>query len=269
MLCGARSRHGLEAHAGAAPGASGTARVMPLHRERVDPIRTPVELEVCHRRWLLPDDPGRAVALPQVARFWRALLDLGVLDPGSEATLDRLPLPPAGGPEHTDLPAIASAGALLGTSSSAAAVSQVVFPDDGHRDPYLEEGPDTGYRDYTLYVVDSPRFLLAPLPPVEMICGACGDAVKPDLTPFGVAALVDLSRRCPACGSPLDIARDRARLRSGAVFLLEELCARASLSIELPHAPRAEELPDEEIATQLREVFGSFDELADDGVPPA
>ena len=36
---------------------------------------------------------------------------------------DRLPLPPAGGPEHTDLPAIASAGALLSTSSSAAAGS--------------------------------------------------------------------------------------------------------------------------------------------------
>ena len=112
---------------------------MPLHRERVDPIRTPVELEICHRRWLIPDDPERAVAIPQVARLWRGLLDLGVLDPGSEAVLDRLPLPPAGDPEHTELPAIASAGALLGTSSSAAAVSQVVFPDDGRRDPYLED----------------------------------------------------------------------------------------------------------------------------------
>jgi len=242
---------------------------MPLHRERVDPIRTPVELEICHRRWLIPDDPERAVAIPQVARLWRGLLDLGVLDPGSEAVLDRLPLPPAGDPEHSDLPAIASAGALLGTSSSAAAVSQVVFPDDGRRDPYLEDAPDPGYRDYTLYVVDSPRFLWTPLPPVEITCGACGSTSRPVLAPFGVTALVDLSRSCDACGSTLDIARERARVRSGAVFLLEELCARAALSVELPRAPRAEELPDDEVATLLRGAFGSFDELADDGVPPA
>jgi hypothetical protein len=242
---------------------------MPLHRERVDPVRTPVELEVCHRRWLIPDDPHRAVPIPEVARLWRGLLDLGVLDPGSEATLDRLVLPPAGEPEHVDLPAIASAGALLGTAGIAAAVSQVVFPEDGRRDPYGEAGPDPGYRDYTLYVVDSPRFLLAPLPPTEVTCGACGGSAAPELTPFGVAALVDLARPCGACGAAVDIARDRARIRSGAVFLLEELCARVALSIELPRAPRAEELPDEEIARLLRGAFGSFDELADDGVPPA
>ena len=241
---------------------------MPVHRERVDPIRTPVELEVCHRRWLVPDDPGRAVAIPEVARLWRGLLDLGVLDPGSEATLDRLPLP-AGEPEHVDLPAVASAGALLGASGGAAAVSQVVFPEEGRRDPYREEGSETGYRDYTLYIVDSPGFLLAPLPPVELTCGACGSSSAPELTPFGAAALVDLSRLCAHCGSPLDLGRDRARIRSGAVFLLEELCARVALSIELPQAPRSEELPDEEIATLVRGAFGSFDELADDGVPPA
>jgi hypothetical protein len=242
---------------------------MPLHRERVDPIRTPVELEVCHRRWLVPDDPARIISIPAIARLWRGLLDLEVLDAGSEATLDRLSLPPAGEPEHLDLPAMASAGALLGVSGSAAAVSQVVLPEEGRRDPYLEEGPDPGYRDYTLYVVDSPRFLLAPLPPVEVTCGACGKSAAPELTVFGVAALIDLSRPCPACGSPLEISRDRARLRSGAVFLLEELCARAAFSIELPHAPRAEELPDEEIASVLRGAFGSFDELTDDEVPPA
>jgi hypothetical protein len=242
---------------------------MPVHRERVDPIRTPVELEVCHRRWLVPDDPGRAVAIPEVARLWRGLLDLGVLDPGSEATLDRLPLPAAGEPEHVDLPAVASAGALLGASGGAAAVSQVVFPEEGRRDPYREEGSETGYRDYTLYMVDSPGFLLAPLPPVELTCGACGSSSAPELTPFGAAALVDLSRPCAHCGSPLDLGRDRARIRSGAVFLLEELCARVALSIELPQAPRSEELPDEEIATLVRGAFGSFDELADDGVPPA
>lgn len=242
---------------------------MPLHRERVDPIRAPAELEVCHRRWLIPDDPGRAIPLPQLARLWRSLVDVGVLDAGSEATLDRLPLPPSGEPEHTDLPAIASAGALLGASSSAAAVSQVVFPDEGRRDPYDEAGPDPGYRDYTLYVVDSPAFLLAPMPPVETTCGACGRTAKPELTPFGVAALIDLRQPCSACGSAIDIARDRARLSSGAVFLLEELCARAALSIELPRAPRAEELPDEDVQKLLRDTFGPFDELADDGVTPA
>src|SRR2546423_1581773 len=88
----------LRSRAGAVPVSAGRVRAMPVRRERVDSIRTPVELGVCHRRWLLPDDPGRAVALPQVARFWRALIDLGVLDPGSEAKLDRLPLPPAGEP---------------------------------------------------------------------------------------------------------------------------------------------------------------------------
>jgi hypothetical protein len=242
---------------------------LPLHRERVDPIRTPVELEVCHRRWLIPDDPGRALVIPEVARLWRGLADLGVLDAGSEATLDRLPLPPAGEPEHVDLPAIASAGALLGASNSAAAVSQVVFPEDGLRDPYQEESPDPGYRDYTLYVVDSAQFLLAPMPPVEMTCGKCGSTAAAELTPFGVAALVDVGRPCPACGATLDLGRDRGRIRSGAVFLLEELCARGALSIELPRAPRAEELPDEETANLVRGAFGSFDELADDGAEPA
>jgi hypothetical protein len=242
---------------------------MPLHRERVDPIRTPIELEVCHRRWLVPDDPGRAVAIPEVARLWRGLLDLGVLDPASEATLDRLSLPPSSDPEHLDLPVTASAGALLGAASSAAAVSQVVFAEDGRRDPYREEVPDPGYRDYTLYVVDSPRFLLTPMPPIEITCGVCGSTAPAELTEFGVAALLDLNRPCPSCGATLDVGRDRARIRSGAVFLLEELCARVALSIELPHAPRAEELPDEEVAELLRGAFGSFDELADDGVPPA
>ena len=212
---------------------------MPLHRERVDPIRTPVELEQCHRRWLLPDEALRVVTIPDAARLWRALLDAGVLDPGSEATLDRLPLP-AGEPEHVDLPAVASAGALLGASGGAAAVSQVVFPEEGRRDPYREEGSETGYRDYTLYLVDSPRFLVTPIPPVEIACAACGRSAAPELTPFGVAALLELSQRCRACGAAIDIGRDRARLRSGAVFLLEELCARAALSVELPRAPRAE-----------------------------
>jgi hypothetical protein len=242
---------------------------MPVRRERVDPIRTPAQLELCHRRWLLPDDAQRGVVLPQAARLWRGLLDLGVLDPASEALLDRLALPPSADPDHTDLPAAASAGALLAGAGSATAVSQVVFPEEGRRDPYQEQGPDPGYRDYTLHVVDSVRFLLLPLPPVEMTCASCGRTLAPGLTTFGTAALLDLERPCPSCGSPPDLSRDRARLRSGAIFLLEELCARAALSIELPRAPRAEELPDDPVAALLREAFGAYDELADDGVEPA
>jgi hypothetical protein len=148
-------------------------------------------------------------------------------------------------------------------------VSQVVFPEEDRRDPYQEEGPDPGYRDYTLYVVDSPRFLLLPLPPVELTCGACGKSSAPDLTSFGAAAVLDLERTCPGCAARRDLGRDRARLRSGAIFLLEELCARAALSIELPRAPRDEELPDAAVAALLREAFGDYDELADGEAEPA
>ena len=242
---------------------------MPVHRERVDPIRTPAQLEVCHRRWLLPDDVGRAVTLPQAARLWRGLIDLGVLDASSEAELDRLRLPAIGEGDHSDLPAAASAGALLAGSGTATTVSQVVFPEEGRRDPYQEEGPDPGYRDYTLYVVDSLRFLLLPLRPVELFCGACGRSGTPDPSPFGAAALLDVERTCPGCGARRDLGCDRARLRSGAIFLLEELCARAALSIELPRAPREEELPDAAVAALLRDAFGGYDELADSEAEPA
>ncbi|MFL5312108.1 MAG: hypothetical protein ACJ79H_16875 [Myxococcales bacterium] len=242
---------------------------MPVHRERVDPIRTPAQLEICHRRWLLPDDVSRGVSLPHSARLWRGLIDLGVLDASSEAELDRLPLTAAGAVDHTELPAAASAGALLAGSGTATRVSQVVFPDGDRRDPYQEEGPDRGYRDYTLYVVDSLRFLLLPLPPVELSCAACGRAGTPDLTTFGAAALLDVERTCPGCGERRDLGRDRARLRSGAIFLLEELCARAALSVELPRAPLAEELPDAAVAALLRDAFGGYDELADSEAEPA
>ena len=72
-----------------------------------------------------------------------------------------------------------------------------------------------------------------------------------------------------ACGAAVDLPRDKAELRNGAVFLLEELACRAALSIELPRAPQSEELPDAEVAGLLREAFGGTDELADDEVPPA
>src|SRR2546423_234178 len=117
---------------------------MPVTRERVDPIRDHAGLGLVHRRWILPDDVSRPVAPPQLARLWRGLLDLGVLN-----------------------------------------------------------------------------------------------------------------------------ARDKAELRNGAVFLLEELACRVALSIELPRAPQSEELPDAEVAGLLREAFGGTDELADDEVPPA
>jgi len=270
MLRGGAGRHERGSRHRLRPGgAACTSRTMPVRRERVDPIRTPAQLELCHRRWLLPDDVGRAVALPQAARLWRGLLDLGVLDPSAEAQLERLSLPAAGQPDQNDLPAAASAGALLAGAGSATAVSQVVFPEEGRRDPYRDGGPDPGYRDYTLYVVDSPRFLLLPLPPVDLTCGACGKAGAPDLTSFGAASLLDLERACSACGARHDLDRDRATLLSGAIFLLEELCARAALSIELPRAPRDEELPDAGVSDLLREAFGGYDELADDGVEPA
>jgi hypothetical protein len=242
---------------------------MPVHRERVDPVRTPAELEVCHRRWILPDDVGRPVSLPQAARLWRGLLDAGVLDASAEAQLTRVSLPAAGEPDRTDLPVAASAGALLAGAGAANAVSQVVFPEEGLRDPYRQSGPDPGYREYTLYVVDSPRFLLVPLPPVEQACGSCGRSSAPELASFGTAGLLDLERRCAACGAAADLERDRARLRSGATFLLGELSARAALSIELPQAPRDEELPDAAVAALLREAFGGYDELADDDAEPA
>src|SRR5713101_6191142 len=106
-------------------------------------------------------------------------------------------------------------------------------------------------------------------PPRRRRCGAGGKTFAPPLASFGAAALLDLERTCPGCGARLDLGRDRGRLRSGAVFLLEELCARAALSVELPRAPRDEELPDAAVAALLREAFGDYDELADDGVEPA
>src|SRR5437868_11974957 len=99
---------------------------MPLHRERTDPARPADELSLAHRRWILPDDVRRPVSLAQLARLWRTLLDLRVLDPAQEGVLERLALP-AGELVRNDLPAAASAGALLAGSGAATSVSQVVF----------------------------------------------------------------------------------------------------------------------------------------------
>ena len=246
---------------------------MPVHRERVDPVRTPDGSLLVHRRWILPDDQERPIALPALARLWRGFWEVGLLNPDQEVALERLALPlaPDAEPSHQDLPAQASSGALLAAAGQAVLLTQMVWLErEERRDPYAEsEDGVRGWRDYTLYVVGDERFLLLPIAPQALTCGACGAGGDPALLRFGEAALLDLQRACPSCGAVVDPGRDRVLLRSGAVFLLEEACARAALSIELPGAPEAEELPDAAVARLLREAFDGTDELADDGVPAA
>ena len=86
---------------------------------------------------------------------------------------------------------------------------------------------------------------------------------------FGEGVLLDLDEPVCSCGAKADLARDKAELRNGAVFLLEEISCRAALSIELPGAPQSEELPDAAVAQLLRDALGATDELADDAVAPA
>ena len=239
---------------------------MPVTRERVDPQRDHSALDLVHRRWILPDDVGRQMPLPGLSRLWRALIELSVLDPESEVTLER-----AAG-EALDLPAAASPGALLAGAGVASLVTQVVWTDEeGRRDPYALDGePDPdGFRDYTLYAIDVPGRVLLPIPPLARLCAHCGRRVDLELPRFGEGVLLDLDQPICTCGAKPDLARDKAELRNGAVFLLEELSCRAALSIELPRAPQSEELPDAEVALAVREAFGDTDELADDSVPPA
>jgi hypothetical protein len=257
---------------------------LPLHRERTDPVRTPDELELVPRRWVIPDDVHREVALSAVARLWHALFDLRVLYRSQEVLLARLPLPggsteeramPATGgvrrPEHTieegGLPAVASAGAILAGASAATSVSQVVYPEEGFRDPYLV--PGGGYRDYTLYAVESARHLLLPLAVQAISCGSCGKERPLDLFPFTDGNLLDLEKPCPFCAALPSTESDRVRLASGSIFLLGETAARAALSVELPASPPDEEMPDEEVAQAIRAAFGPTDELSDDGVEPS
>jgi len=240
---------------------------MPVHRERVDPIRDQQALGLVHRRWILPDDVRRPVSLHQISRLWRALLELSVLDARQEALVQRLR--PGGALEDLEMPAGASAGALLAGSGAANLVTQVVWTDEEEvRDPYAVDGESdpAGYRDYTLYALDAQ--LLLPIPPVARICGACGARAALELPRFGEGVLLDPALKC-SCGAAFDLGRDKAELRNGAVFLLEELACRAALSIELPRAPPSEELPDAAVAQAVQESFGGTDELADDAVPPA
>ncbi|HTO95889.1 MAG TPA: hypothetical protein VMK66_02490 [Myxococcales bacterium] len=239
---------------------------MPVTRERVDPQRDHSALETVHRRWILPDDVRRGVPLAQLSRLWRGLIELGVLDPDSEVTLTR-----AGG-EGVDMPAAASPGALLAGAGASSLLTQVVWTDEeGRRDPYALDGdPDPpGYRDYTLYAIDVPGRVLLPIAPVARLCAGCGKRVELQLPRFGEGVLLDLDQVVCSCGAKPDLARDKAELPNGAVFLLEELSCRAALSIELLRAPESEELPDAQVAQLIREAFGATDELADDGVPPA
>jgi hypothetical protein len=255
---------------------------MAVHRERVDPVRPAGEKMLVHRRWILPDDLERAMPLTRIAPLWRGLAELDLLNVNEEALLERLVLPPAPDvePSRQDLPAIAAAGALLGGGGAAISLSQMVWLDDEvRRDPYAEPGErDEGsWRDYTLYAVAHDGFLLMPLKPSLIICAACGAENAPldgpsgaqGVWPFGQAALLDLARPCPSCKAALDVGRDKTRLHNGAVFLLEEACARAAFSIEMPAAPEAEELPDAKVSRLLIDAFGGTDELADDQVPAA
>ncbi|MFL5440635.1 MAG: hypothetical protein ACJ79W_15860 [Myxococcales bacterium] len=243
---------------------------MPLHRERTDPVRTPDELELVHRRGVIPDDVHREVPLSAVARLWHALFDLKVLDRSQEVLLARLPLPGGSGSgsiEEGGLPAVASAGAILAGASAATSVSQVVYPEEGFRDPYLV--PGGGYRDYTLYAIESARHLLLPVAVEAISCGACGKERALDPLPFTDGNLLDLTKPCPFCAALPSTESDRVRLSSGSIFLLGETAARAALSIELPASPPDEEMPDEEVARAIEAAFGPTDELSDDGVEPS
>jgi len=238
---------------------------MPVTRERVDQIRDSSGMELVHRRWIVPDEVSRPIALPGASRLWHGLLDLAVLDAGQEVKVTRF-----GGTEN-DMPAAASPGAILAGAGAASFVTQVVWTnEEGIRDPYALEGePDPdGFRDYTLYVIDAESKLLLPIIPKSRLCAACGKRYDFDLPRFGEGALLDLAAPCP-CGAAIDLARDKGELMSGAVFLLEELTARAALSIELPSAPSSEELPDAAVAALLQQAFGGTDEFADDRVTPA
>ena len=239
---------------------------MPVTRERVDPQRDQSEVDLVHRRWLLPDDVRRSVSLAQLSRLWRGLMEIGVLDVRAEVRLERF------GGEGADMPAPASPGALLAGAGAASLVTQVVWTDEeARRDPYALEGePDPeGFRDYTLYAIEGGSRLLLPMVPVAWLCAKCRQRSAPDLPRFGEGVLLDLTAPACTCGGAADIAADRAELRNGAVFLLEELACRAALSVELPRSPQSEELPDAQVAQLVRDAFGGTDELADDGVPAA
>jgi hypothetical protein len=230
---------------------------MPVTRERVDPQRDQSDLGLVHRRWIVPDDVQRPMPLTSLSRLWRGLIEVRISRAGGESL---------------ELPAAASPGALLAGSGLANLLTQVVWTDEeDRRDPYALDGePDPeGFRDYTLYAVDVPGRVLLPIAPVARLCAHCGRRVDLELPRFGEGVLLDIDEPVCSCGAKPNLGRDRAELRNGAVFLLEELACRAALSIELPRAPQSEELPDAQVAQLLRDTLGGTDELSDDAVPPA
>src|SRR5436305_14281336 len=97
---------------------------MPVTRERVDPVRDQSEIGLVHRRWILPDDVQRPIGLPQLARLWRGLIELGCLDASQEIALERVR---GAAKEELEMPAAASAGALLAGSGGATLVTQVAW----------------------------------------------------------------------------------------------------------------------------------------------
>ena len=223
--------------------------------------------------------------LVRLAPLWRGLCELDILSPGDEATVQILALPPA--PDmaaaEQELPAAAASGALLGGGGAAVLLTQMVWLEgDERRDPYRAQRARAtsaaGATTRSMRGFAHAGFsLLMPVKPLAILCAACtkesepfsGAAGAQGIWSFGEAALLDLSRQCPHCGAALDLSRDRARLHGGNVFLLEESCARAAFSIEMPSAPEAEELPDAKVSRLLVEAFGGTDELADDRVPAA
>ena len=108
---------------------------MAVHRERVDPQQDSEDLGTVHRRWILPDDPSRAISGQQLARLWRGLIELSVLDGNDEVLFEtvKLPLPDEEvEPDRRDIPANASAGVMLAGAQSASLLTQVVRLDQGH-----------------------------------------------------------------------------------------------------------------------------------------
>ena len=180
--------------------------------------------------------------------------------PALAAATKLIPTPAHAAPSAVPEPVLAGA-------SAATSVSQVVYPEEGFRDPYLV--PGGGYRDYTLYAVESGRYLFLPLAVAALACGSCGKERTPDSIVFSDGSLLDLERPCPACGAPTSPDSDRARLQAGSVFLLGEIGARVALSIELAASPPHEEMPDAEVAAAIEAAFGPTDELADEEVEPA
>ena len=247
---------------------------MAVHRERVDRQEETEEQGLVHRRWILPDDASRPVTLSQLARLWRGLLELSVLDENDDVIFEKLPLPlPEEGEAETearDIPAGASPGLLLAAAKSATMVTQVVRIEDGHRDPYHEPEAEGDWRDYALYLVDGEDAWLVPIGINAVECGKCKNGATLELPWFGEAQLLEVGRfECPQCGADLDISRDKAELLTGDVFLLEEVCCKAALAIELPDEPGAEELPDVAVAGLLTDAFGGTDELSHHGVEPS